>query len=61
MQQAADLYKCLEEIVRIRRAIISAIIALSAAGSIAAGSALPAAAATAPAVTHATPLGWYHG
>ena len=46
---------------RIRRAIISAILALGAAGSIAAGTALPAAAATAPAAAHAAPGGWYHG
>lgn len=46
---------------RIKRAIIPIILALSAAGSIAAGSALPAAAATAPVAAHAIPLSYYHG
>jgi hypothetical protein len=44
---------------RTRRAIISAILALSAVGSIAAGSALPAAAQSA-AVTHVVPASLYH-
>ena len=46
---------------RIKRVIIPIILALSAAGSIAAGSALPAAAAPAPVAAHATPLVWFHG
>jgi hypothetical protein len=49
MQQAVDLGRYLGGIVRIRRAIIvSAILALSAAGSMLAGSATPVAAAHAP-------------
>ena len=51
----------MEEVVRIKRAIIPVILALSAAGSIATGAALPAAAATAPVAVHAAPLVWYHG
>jgi hypothetical protein len=51
----------MEEVVRMKRAIISLILTLGAAGSIAAGSALPAAAAPAPVAAHATSLVWFHG
>ena len=51
MQQAADLCRHRGGIMRIgRKIIIPAILALSAAGSIAAGSAIPAVAAQAPSV-----------
>jgi len=46
---------------RIKRAIIPIILALGAAGSIATGSALPAAAATAPVAAHSVPFSFYHG
>jgi len=46
---------------RIKQVTISVILALTAAGSIAAGSALPATAATAPAATHAVSYTYYHG
>ena len=45
---------------RIKRAIIPVILALSAAGSIAAGSTLSVAAASAPVAAHAVPFTWYH-
>jgi len=45
---------------RIKRAIIPVILALSAAGSIAAGTALPAAAAVTPVAAHASPFVWFH-
>jgi hypothetical protein len=45
---------------RIKQVTISVILALTAAGSIAAGSALPAAAASAPAASHAVTLSYYH-
>jgi hypothetical protein len=45
---------------RIKQVTISVILALSAAGSIAAGSALPAAASAAPVATHAVPFSFYH-
>jgi len=44
---------------RIRRTIISVILALSATGSIAATAALPAAAGSTPAAV--SPLSFYHG
>jgi hypothetical protein len=44
----------------IKRVTISIILALSAAGSIAAGSALPATAAAAPVASHAIPYSFYH-
>ena len=46
---------------RIKRAIILVILALSAAGSILAGSALPATAASASVAAHATPFTYYRG
>jgi hypothetical protein len=64
MQQAADLCRCRGGIMRIRRTIIiPAILALSAAGSILAGSAVPAAVAQAPSthVVAAAPSTWYRG
>jgi hypothetical protein len=44
----------------IKRVVISVILALSAAGSIAAGSALPAAAASASVSSHAVNSSFYH-
>jgi hypothetical protein len=65
MQQPADLCRCRGGIMRIRRTIIiPAILALSAAGSILAGSAVPAATAAHAPSTHvvaAAPATWYHG
>jgi hypothetical protein len=46
---------------RIRRAIILVILALSAAGSILAGSALLATAASASVVGHVIPFTYFHG
>jgi hypothetical protein len=46
---------------RIKQVTISVILALTAAGSIAAGSALPAAAASAPVAGHAVSYTYYHG
>lgn len=46
---------------RIKRVIVPIILALSAAGSIAAGSALPAAAASTPVAAHASPFSFYRG
>jgi hypothetical protein len=45
---------------RIKRVTISVILALSAAGSIAAGSTLSLAAASAPAASHAVSQTFYH-
>ena len=45
---------------RIKRAIIPIILALSAAGSIATGATLSAAAASAPVASHAVPYSYYH-
>ena len=59
-QQLADQYGRSGGFMPIKRVIISVILALGAAGSIAAGSALPAVAATAPVAAQATPLGWFH-
>jgi hypothetical protein len=64
MQQAADLCKPHGGIMRIRRTIIiPAILALSAAGSILAGSAVPVATAQAPPahVVAMTAHSFYHG
>ena len=59
-QQVADQYGRPGGVMRIKQVTISVILALTAAGSIAAGSALPAAAATAPAATHAVSYSFYH-
>ena len=45
---------------RIKRAIIPIILALSAAGSIAAGSTLSVAATSTPVAAHAVPYSYYH-
>ena len=60
-QQVADQYGRPGGVMHIKRVTISIILALSAAGSIAAGSALPATAASASVGTHATPFSFYHG
>ena len=59
-QQVADQYGRPGGVMRIKRVIIPIILALSAAGSIAAGSALPAAAGAAPVAAHAVPFSYYH-
>jgi len=66
MWEAADLGRCHGGIMRIRRAIIiTAILALSTAGGILAGSAMPAIAAQATSahvsVTASAPLTVYYG
>jgi hypothetical protein len=67
MQQAADLGRTMEEVMRIGRTIIiQAILALGAAGSIAASVAVPAATVAAPSshvhtvAVSAAPNSWYH-
>jgi uncharacterized protein (DUF2062 family) len=60
-QQVADQYEHPGGVMRIKQVTISVILALTAAGSIAAGSALPAAAASAPVASHAVSYTYYHG
>ena len=66
MQQAADLCICHGGNMGIRRIIIPAIVALGAAGSILAGSTVPAVAAQASSVhvqasaVRMVPHSWYH-
>jgi Mg-chelatase subunit ChlD len=59
-QQVADQYGRLGGVMRIKRAIIPIILALSAAGSIAAGSTLSVAAASAPVAAHVIAPTYYH-